>query len=86
MSTGPINPTNPTNVPAIANCADLQAKRRAEAGRKPNLKLRLQAAEDRHKATQLQLDDCRTEFMKHEHALQGLDAQIRAIPGCTIPN
>jgi hypothetical protein len=81
-----MNSANPTSVPAIAGCADLQAKHRAEAGRKPNLKLRLLAAEDRHKATQMQLDDCRTELMKHEQALQGLAAQIRAIPGCTIPN
>ena len=84
MSTGPVE--QPTNINAVANCADLQAKHRAEAAKTPNLRDRYTAADDRFNATQKQREACAKDLAQNNQILQGLDAQIRAIPGCTIPN
>ena len=75
-----------TNINAVANCADLQAKRRAEAAKTQDLRNRVTAADDRFRATKKQLDACTMALAENNQILQGLDAQIRAIPGCTIPN
>ena len=76
----------PTNINAVANCADLQAKYRTEAAKTQNLRDRYTAANDRFKAAKKQLEDCAMALAENNQKLQGLAGQIRAIPGCTIPN
>ena len=84
MSAGPME--QPTNVNAVANCADLQAKYRTEAAKTQNLRDRYTAADDRCKAAKKQLEACTMELAENNQKLQGLAGQIRAIPGCVIPN
>ena len=84
MSTGPIEQA--TNINAVANCADLQAKRRAEAAKTQNLRDRYTASDDRFNAAKKQREDCAMELAENNQKLQGLDGQIKAIPGCVIPN
>lgn len=88
MSAGPINSRtiNPTTITAVANCADLQAKYRTEAAKTQNLKDRYAAADDRFKAAKKQLEACTMELAENNQKLQGLSGQIKAIPGCAIPN
>ena len=76
----------PTNINAVANCADLQAKYRMEAARTQDLRNRFTAADDRFKAAKKQLDACTMELAENNQKLQGLAGQIKAIPGCVIPN
>ena len=76
----------PTNINAVANCADLQAKYRAESAKTQNLRDRYTTADDRFNAAKKQREDCAMELAKNNQILQGLAGQIKAIPGCTIPN
>jgi hypothetical protein len=76
----------PTNVNAVANCGDLQAKYRAEAAKTQNLRDRFTAADDRFKAAKKQLEACTMDLALNNQILQGLAGQIKAIPGCVIPN
>ena len=76
----------PTNISAVANCGDLQAKYRTEAARTQDLRNRFTAADDRFKAAKKQLEACMMELAENSQKLQGLSGQIRAIPGCVIPN
>ena len=84
MSTGPIQ--QPTNINAVANCGELQAKYRTEAAKTQNLRDRHTTADDIFKAAKKLLEDCTMELAQNNQILQGLAGQIRAIPGCTIPN
>ena len=84
MSTGPIQ--QPTNINAVANCGDLQAKYRTEAAKTQNLRDRHTTAGDIFKAAKKQLEDCTMALAENNQKLQGLAGQIRAIPGCAIPN
>lgn len=84
MSIGPIEQS--TNINAVANCADLQATYRAEAAKTQNLRDRYAAADDRFNAAKKQREDCAMELAQNNQILQGLAGQIRAIPGCAIPN
>jgi len=86
MSVGPMNQATPTNVNAIANCADLQAKFRAEATLTHELKTRLEVADDRQRATTQMLLNCQRDYQQNQSRLLALAGQINAIPGCTIPN
>lgn len=76
----------PTNVNAVANCGDLQAKYRAEAAKTQNLRNRHTAADDRFNAAKKQLEACTMDLAQNNQILQGLAGQIKAIPGCVIPN
>ena len=76
----------PTNIPEVANCADLQAKYRTEAAKTQNLRDRYTAADDRFKAAKKQREACAMDLAQNNQILQGLAGQIRAIPGCVIPN
>lgn len=84
MSTGPIEQT--TNINAAANCGDLQAKYKTEAAKTQGLRDRHTAADDRFKAAKKQLEACTMQLAENNQILQGLAGQIRAIPGCVIPN
>ena len=86
MSSGPMNPVNPTAIPAIANCAELQAKYRTEAAKTQETRDRFTASDDRYRAAKKQWEDCKDELTKNNQILQGLAGQIGAIPGCAIPN
>jgi len=76
----------PTNINAIANCADLQAKFRAESALTQGLKDRLEVADDRHRAAMQMLMDCQRDYQQNQSKLLQLAGQINAITGCTIPN
>ena len=84
MSAGPIE--QPTNINAVANCTDLQANYRTEAAKTQNLRDRFTAADDLFKAAKKQLEACTMALAENNQKLQGLAGQIRAIPGCVIPN
>ena len=86
MSSGPMNQLTPTNINAIANCADLQAKFRAESALTQGLKDRLEVADDRHRAATQMLLGCQRDYQQNQSKLLGLAGQINAIPGCAIPN
>lgn len=86
MSSGPMNQVTPTNVNAIANCAELQARFRAEAALTNELKDRLEVADDRQRAATQMLLNCQRDYQQNQSKLLGLAGQINAIPGCTIPN
>jgi hypothetical protein len=81
-----MNQVAPTNVNAIANCADLQAKFRAEAALTNDLKTRLEAADDRQRAATQMLLDCQRAYQQNQTKLLTLAGQMNAIPGCIIPN
>jgi hypothetical protein len=87
MSAGPINLSNinPSNINAIASCADLQANWRAVSAETPELKVRYQAADERYQAAELQRNACRDALMQNGQKLLGLAGQMNAIPGCAIP-
>jgi len=84
VSAGPIE--QPTNINAVANCTDLKANYRTEAAKTQNLRDRFTAADDRFKAAKKQLEACTMALAENNQKLQGLAGQIRAIPGCVIPN
>jgi uncharacterized protein YlxW (UPF0749 family) len=81
-----MNQLAPTNINAIANCADLQARFRAESALTQGLKDRLEVADDRHRAAMQMLMDCQRDYQQNQSKLLGLAGQINAIAGCTIPN
>jgi len=86
MSSGPSYQLAPTNINAIANCADLQTKFRTEAALTQGLKDRLEVASIRERAATQMLLDCQRDYQQNQSKLLGLAGQINAIPGCTIPN
>jgi uncharacterized protein YlxW (UPF0749 family) len=86
MSLGPTSQFTPTNINAIANCAELQARFRAEAGLTQGLKDRLEVADDRHRADMQILLNCQRDYQQNQSKLLQLAGQINAITGCTIPN
>jgi hypothetical protein len=86
MSAGPTSQFTPTNINAIANCAELQAKFRAEAALTQGFKDRLEVADDRQRAATQMLLDCQREYQQNQSKLLGLAGQINAIVGCVIPN
>lgn len=86
MSLGPPSQFTPTNINAIANCADLQEKFRAESALTQGLKDRLEVASIRERAATQMLLDCQREFQQNQSKLLGLAGQINVIPGCAIPN
>jgi len=86
MSSGPTSQFTPTNINAIANCADLQARFRTEAALTQGLKDRLEVADDRHRADTQILLNCQRDYQQNQSRLLGLAGQINAITGCTIPN
>jgi len=86
MSVGPINQFTPTNINAIANCTELQARFRTEAGLTQGLKDRLEVAADRQIATTQMLLNCQRDYQQNQSKLLALAGQINAIPGCAIPN
>jgi len=81
-----MNQLTPTNINAIANCAELQAKFRAESALTQNLRNRLEVADDRHRADMQILLDCQRDYQQNQSKLLQLAGQINAIVGCTIPN
>jgi hypothetical protein len=86
MSSGPMNQFTPTNINAIANCAELQARFRTEAALTQGLKDRLEVASIRERAATQMLLDCQRDYQQNQSKLLGLAGQINAITGCTIPN
>jgi len=86
MSSGPTSQVTPTNINAIANCADLQARFRTEAALTQGLKDRLEVADDRHRADTQILLNCQRDYQQNQSRLLQLAGQINAITGCTIPN
>jgi len=86
MSSGPTSQFTPTNINAIANCADLQARFRTEAALTQGLKDRLEVADDRHRADTQILLNCQRDYQQNQSRLLQLAGQINAITGCTIPN
>jgi len=86
MSSGPTSQVTPTNINAIANCADLQARFRAEAALTQGLKDRLEVADDRQRADTQILLNCQRDYQQNQSRLLQLAGQINAITGCTIPN
>jgi hypothetical protein len=86
MSSGSMNQFTPTNVNAIANCAELQARFRVESALTEGLKDRLEVASIRERAATQMLLDCQRDYQQNQSKLLGLAGQINAIPGCAIPN
>ena len=86
MSLGPTSQFTPTNINAIANCADLQARFRAESALTQGLKDRLEVADDRHRADTQILLNCQREYQQNQSKLLQLAGQINAIVGCAIPD
>jgi len=86
MSAGPTSQFTPTNINAIANCADLQAKFRAESALTQGLRDRLEVASIRERAATQMLLDCQRDYQQNQSKLLGLAGQINTIPGCAIPN
>ncbi|MEI8016614.1 MAG: hypothetical protein WCH39_00375 [Schlesneria sp.] len=86
MSAGPTSQFTPTNLNAIANCADLQARYRTESALTQSLKDRVEVASIRERAATQMLLDCQRDYQQNQSKLLGLAGQINAIPGCAIPN
>lgn len=86
MSAGPTSQFTPTNINAIASCAELQAKFRAEAALTQEFKDRLEVADDRQRADTQILLNCQREYQQNQRKLLQLAGQINAIVGCAIPN
>jgi len=86
MSSGPTSQFTPTNTNATPNCADLQAKFRAESALTQGLKDRLEVADDRHRADMQILLNCQRDYQQNQSKLLQLAGQINAIVGCAIPN
>jgi hypothetical protein len=81
-----MNQLTPTNINAIANCAELQARFRAEAGLTQGLKDRLEVASIRERAATQMLLDCQRDYQQNQSKLLQFAGQINAIVGCAIPN
>jgi len=86
MSAGPTSQFTPTSINTIANCADLQAKFRAESALTQGLKDRLEVADDRQRADTQILLNCQRDYQQNQSKLLQLAGQINAIVGCAIPN